>query len=68
MKFYVGEKVKATTGKYAGQSVIIEGWAGANTPTLYLCPCLNGLEIALHENELESLYEHDMRMLREYKK
>jgi hypothetical protein len=67
--FYGGEKAFCKSGKYKGQSVIVERVHICHNPSLYTCMVINnGKQITLYENELESLYQHDMRMLDEWKK
>lgn len=65
MSFNVGEKVKVIKKcKYDGQSVIIEEIHTSFNPVLYSCKALNGKEVAFYETELQSLYQHDMEMLK----
>lgn len=64
---YIGEKVKVIKENcpYSGQSVIIENVHFRYNPILYSCLTVNGVLVAFYETELQSLYEHDMKMLKE---
>ena len=59
-----GETLLCKTGKYAGRKVEVISRHAAFWPFLYTCKVqYNGKEIAVHQNELETIFEHDMRAL-----
>jgi len=52
------------TGKYKGRKVEITQIHACHNPVLYSCKVMaNNVEIALYENELETVYAHDMSLL-----
>ena len=64
MKFYNGEKVNVLAGKYAGQNVIIFDIHIRFKPVQYSCKATNGKEILLGEDEIQSMYQHNMAMMK----
>lgn len=65
MKFQKGEKVNVLAGKYRGENVhIFDIHVGFN-PVHYSCKALNGKALLFREDELQSMYQHDIRMLEE---
>ena len=63
MKFQKGEKVNVLVGKYKGQNVHIFDIHPAFTPCGYSCKANNGKELFYREDELQSMYQHDIAML-----
>ncbi len=65
--FYSGNKAKCNYGKYKGQSVIVDHWAGNAGPDYYVCKTLDGVDILLNadKHELVSLYRFDMEMIKD---
>ena len=64
MEFYLEEKVNVTKDcPYKGQNVIIKEIHISFNPTLYTCKAKNGKLIALYETEIQSMYQHDIKML-----
>lgn len=65
MKFQKDEKVNVLVGKYKGENVhIFDIHIGFN-PVHYSCRSLDGKELLFREDELQSIYQHDMQMLEE---
>ena len=69
MKYYIGEKVNVIKkdSPYNGQNVIIFDIHIGFNPVNYSCTATNGKEILLSENEIQSMFQHDMEMLHEWK-
>ena len=64
MEFYLEEKVNVTKDcAYKGQNVIIKEIHISFNPILYTCQAKNGKLIALYETEIQSMYQHDIKML-----
>ena len=66
MKFKKGDTVKCKAGIYAGRSVEIVDIHAQFNPCAYSCSVWNHkknsmIDILLFENEMETIYEHDMR-------
>ena len=59
-----GDKVNVLTGKYKGQNVRITSIHVGFTPTGYSCTTRDNAEIFLFETEIQSMYTHDIKMLR----
>ena len=65
MKFKIGDKVKVDYDcKWDKQTVHVTDIHMGFYPVLYSCKALDGTKLAFFENELQSLYEHDMDMLK----
>jgi len=68
MKFKIGDTLKATYGKYKGRSVEATELS-LTDPNAYTCAVYSHekgkmVEILLFENELETVFEHDMNQLK----
>jgi len=63
--YEVNDILMCKAGKYKGRKVEITDRHIGHTPVLYSCKVMaNNAEIALYENELETVYQHDMEMLK----
>lgn len=66
--FKKGEKVFITEGKHAGESMHILNFHISHKPLLYTGTLTQGgLTVALFDDELESTYAHDRRMLQSWR-
>jgi hypothetical protein len=64
-KFQIGEKVNITYGKYRGCNAIVTQWHPIQTRNLYTVQEIqSGTLVALLEDELQSMFEHDMGQLK----
>jgi hypothetical protein len=64
-KFYIGEKINCIANKYAGRNCIVISWHPIQKLNLYTVQDIQtGTLIALFEDELQSMYEHDMDQLK----
>jgi hypothetical protein len=65
MKFSNGEKVNVIKeGKWKGQNVHVFGVHTIHDPTLYSVRTNEGKELAFYETEVQSMYQHDIAMLK----
>jgi len=64
-KFYIGEKANVLCGKYAGKNVIVTDIHMIHKRNLYTVQEIqSGTLVALYEDELQSMFEHDMDQLK----
>ena len=62
--YEVNDILICKAGKYNGRKVEVTQIHACHTPLLYSCKVMaNNVEIALYENEIETIYQHDMNML-----
>lgn len=64
MRFQKGEKVKICAGKYRGYSAHIYQIHIGFKPVHYSCKSIDGKDLLYREDELQSLYQHDIEMLK----
>jgi len=67
-KFYIGEKVNIVKGKYSGRNAIIEEQNSNHKGNLYIVKEIQSdVLCALYEDELQSMFEHDIDQLKTWK-
>jgi len=63
-EFNTGDILMCKSGKYVGMKVEVIFRHNVHKPMLYSCKVMaNGKEVALYDHEIETLFEHDMRMI-----
>ena len=66
--FYEGEILMVREGKYKGRKVQVVNPTNFDSSTLYQCKVMgNEEEIALYETDLETMWAHDFRVLKEWR-
>ena len=64
MLYQKGDKINILVGRYAGQNAIIFDIHVGFNPVHYSCKTVNGTELLYREDEIQSMYSHDMEMLK----